>query len=77
MRRFADANLEREPNVLVDVIGYMDGLDIDVQNDADALRQNANYNGYGGRTIISNIFVFAPTGCIIWAALNAAGTACL
>ena len=63
----------REPTV-DDVFAFLDGLALPIQCSSDEDIQNAYYNGYYGDTMVNNIFLFAPTGKIIYAVFNAPGS---
>jgi len=73
MVHYASLVQAREP--LVDnIIGFVDGVSIPVQCSDDASMQNAAYNGYHHDTACNNVFAFAPTGKIIFAAINYPGS---
>jgi DDE superfamily endonuclease len=63
----------REPMVN-NVIGFVDGVSLQVQCSDDMLQQNAAYNGYSHDTTITNVFAFSPFGKIIYAAYNYPGS---
>ena len=63
----------REP-LLTHSFGFVDGLNVPVQESGDPDIQNAYYNGYLCACYVSNVFVFAPNGKIIFAAINRPGS---
>jgi hypothetical protein len=63
----------RQPRVR-DVIGFTDGVSIPVQCASDMNRQAMDYNGYHHDTMCNNVFCFAPTGKIIYSAINYPGS---
>jgi hypothetical protein len=52
---------------------FLDGLNLPVFESGDYFEQNRHYNGWLSGTFISNIFVYAPDGTIIYARVNCAG----
>ncbi|QRW24360.1 DDE superfamily endonuclease [Rhizoctonia solani] len=54
--------------------GFMDGLNLPLQASGDHNKQNANYNGWLHKHVISNIIVFLPEGTIMVAVMNAPGS---
>lgn len=61
-------------NMLKNVIGFMDGLKMDIQEPMDSGIQNRMYNGYTCTTQCTNLLVFAPDGCIIYTKMNCEGS---
>lgn len=53
---------------------FLDGLNLPVKESGDPLVQNATYNGWLAGCYVSNIFVYAPDGTIIWARVNMPGS---
>ena len=62
----------REPSVR-NCIGFVDGIAIPVQCSSKITEQNNDYNGYKHDTNVNNVLAFAPTGKVIYAALNYPG----
>ncbi|KAL5492548.1 hypothetical protein ACEPAI_3995 [Sanghuangporus weigelae] len=54
--------------------GFIDGLNLPVQESHDPDIENATYNGWLHAHFISNVFVFSPKGTIIACCLNAPGS---
>lgn len=54
--------------------GFVDGLNIAIQEPSDPLLQNAYYNGWLGGCYCSQLFVFNPLSEIVWAHINAPGS---
>jgi len=73
MQEYAHIVHLREPRVM-NCIGFVDGVAIPVQCGSSPEEQGTNYNGYHHDTNVNNVFAFAPTGKIIWAAINAPGS---
>ena len=65
MKVYARMVQTREPMVN-NVIGFVDGLSLQVQCCDDMMQQNAAYNGYSHDTAITNVFAFSPFGKIIF-----------
>ena len=63
----------REP-LLPKVWGFVDGLNLRIENPADDLRQNAMYNGWLGYTACSSLLLWCADGLIRFAALNCPGS---
>jgi hypothetical protein len=63
----------REP-CLTGVFGFVDGLNLDVEEPSDPLVQNAYYNGWESRCVVSQLFVWGPDGTILYASLNNPGS---
>lgn len=64
---------DRHP-VLQNAIGFVDGCHFPVRAAGEYEEQNAFYNGWCSSHFTSNIFVFAPDGCIIDATINLPGS---
>lgn len=60
--------------LLSDVYAVADGLKLLLQQSGDSVIQNMFYNGWTHDHYVSNIFVFAPNGLIIFYAINAPGS---
>jgi hypothetical protein len=73
MEEYAKMIHAREP-LLSKSIGFVDGLNIPLLESGDSDVQNAYYNGWLSACYVSNVFVFAPTGKIIYAAINRPGS---
>jgi len=56
------------------VFGFVDGLNLKVQEPHDSLLQNSHYNGWLSGTFVSMVAVFDPLGCIRWARYNCPGS---
>jgi hypothetical protein len=52
---------------------FMDGCNLPVESPSDLIRQNELYNAYQRGVKVSNLFVWAPDGCIIHTAFNYPG----
>lgn len=65
---------EREPSLHVHAIGFIDGCSFPCGANATVDEQNAYYNGWKSGTFVNNVFVFSPTGKIIFASINAPGS---
>ena len=63
----------REPAVR-NCIGFVDGVSVPVQCSSEVEAQNKQYNGYRHDTHVNNVLAFAPTGKVIYAALNFPGS---
>lgn len=68
------AMVERRQPALKGCWGFVDGLNIAIQEPSDPLIQNAYYNGWLGGCYCSQLFVFNPLGEIVWAHINAPGS---
>ncbi|CAO3600926.1 unnamed protein product [Absidia cylindrospora] len=79
MQRFNDmilANTEcdNEPEVLDGVFGFVDGLNLPIQEPSDEAEQNAYYNGWKSACYASQVIVFTPDGCICYVRSNCPGS---
>jgi hypothetical protein len=63
----------REP-LMSKVWGFVDGLNLRIQEPEDDLRQNAYYNGWLGHCYCSNLLVWRSDGLLGYAALNFPGS---
>ena len=70
---FASLIAHREPSIR-NCIGFVDGASIAVQCSNEVEAQNKDYNGYKHDTNVNNVLAFAPTGKVIYAALNYPGS---
>ena len=61
-------------DLLSDIFGFVDGLNLAMQEPAHPLVQNAYYNGWLSGCFSSNLFVFDSFGIIVYAYINAPGT---
>jgi hypothetical protein len=68
------AKIQHSQPHLKGCFGFVDGLNIAIQNPRDEVAQNAYYNSWLDGTFCSNVFVFDPTGCIIWYRINSPGS---
>jgi hypothetical protein len=50
----------------IDVFGFVDGLNLPMQNNWDADLQNSYYNGWMSQYVSSQILVWSPDGCVIY-----------
>lgn len=65
---------QREPLLPDQLFGFVDGCSFPCATADDADVQNAYYNGWKSGTYVNNVFVFSPTGKIIFASINAPGS---
>ncbi len=65
MQRFAEMISLREPLIL-NVIGFMDGLGLLTEMTDKKIVQNAYYCGYDSDTAINNVLVFGPDGKVFF-----------
>ena len=72
MKAYADLVELRHPGIGYGIFGFLDGIVLPILNSSDSRVQNAYYNGYQGRTMISNV-VFVPDGTIFFAGINHPG----
>jgi len=70
---YASLIARREPSIR-NCIGFVDGVSIAVQCSSEVEAQNKDYNGYKHDTNVNNVLAFAPTGKVIYAALNYPGS---
>lgn len=63
----------REP-LIHNCIGFIDGLAVPIECSDDVDEQDTFYNGYHHDTTCNSVFAFAPTGKIIFAAINHPGS---
>ena len=63
----------REPSIR-NCIGFVDSIAIPVQGSSEITEQNKDYNGHKHDTNVNNVLAFAPTGKVIYAALNYPGS---
>ena len=56
------------------MFAFLDGMKIPLQQSSDDDVQNACYNGWTCNHYVSNILLFTPDGCIVYAVLNCPGT---
>jgi hypothetical protein len=54
--------------------GFVDGLAVTVQRSGNLLKQNAYYSGYKSQNKITNVYVFAPDGKVIYESVNHPGS---
>ena len=74
MAVFADWIHERHPDIPEGIFGFVDGVVMPCFNPPDPDIQNAYYNGYQGKTTITDVLIFQPDGCICYAAINYPGS---
>ena len=68
------AMITRRQGEVHDVIGFLDGVQLPAQCSEQKEAQSVNYNGYKHDTFSNTVYLFAPTGKIIYAALNYPGS---
>jgi hypothetical protein len=73
MQQYSRLIQSRFPHI-PNVFGFLDGLNLAIEEPGNINEQNAYYNGWLSGCYASNILVFSPTGTIIFAALNAPGS---
>ena len=73
MQEYCDVISAYEPSV-TNIFGYVDGVYFRCTDPPDFYAQNAYYNSWKGYCSITNVVVFAPDGCIIWARYNLPGS---
>lgn len=73
-RILADKIKAREPDLEQGAFAFVDGCSFPCEVGSTIDEQNAYYNSWKGGTFVNNLFVFSPTGKIIFAALNAPGS---
>jgi len=73
MQEFAQLITDRHPE-LNHVFGFVDGVYFPMFDPADSDIQNAFYNGWKAMCSVTNVIVFSPEGCIIWASFNYPGS---
>jgi hypothetical protein len=61
MQQFAEMISIREPTIL-NVIGFMDGLELATEMTDKRIQQNAYYCGYDCDTMVNNVLVCGPVG---------------
>jgi hypothetical protein len=70
---FAELIANKHPGLPFRPMAFLDGLNLAVYESGDFFEQNSHYNAWLAGTYISNIFVYAPDGTIIYARLNHPG----
>jgi hypothetical protein len=73
IKQYKDIINRRHP-VLKDVFCVGDGLKLKIQKSGNATVQSRFYNGWTHGHYITNLFIFAPDGLIIFAVINAPGS---
>jgi hypothetical protein len=73
MADFAAMIHSREPNI-DNVFGWMDGVNLPVQEPGCPSLQNALYNGWKSSTFVSAVCVWGPDGTAIYAKYNCPGS---
>ncbi|CAO3611964.1 unnamed protein product [Mucor hiemalis] len=63
-----------EDENLKGVFGFVDGLNLPIENPQDPAEQNAYYNGWKSDTFASQVIVFAPDGTICFINSNNPGS---
>ncbi|TPX30236.1 hypothetical protein SmJEL517_g06157 [Synchytrium microbalum] len=59
--------------LLLSGFGFVDGLSLPIKTPTDEELQEEYYNGWKKTHCVSNLLVFSPDGCIIWASINDPG----
>ncbi|CEP19132.1 hypothetical protein [Parasitella parasitica] len=70
----ANTECENEPDVLKGVFGFVDGLNLPIQEPENEVEQNAYYNGWKSGCYSSQVLVFTPDGCICYVRGNCPGS---
>jgi hypothetical protein len=73
IQQYKDIIRRRHP-VLQDVFCVGDGLKLTIQKPGDQTIQSRFYNGWTHGHYITNLFIFAPDGLIIFCVINAPGS---
>ena len=73
MQHFSDVITAYEP-AIKGVFGFVDGVYFRCSDPPDELTQNAYYNSWRSYCSITNVLVFSPDGCIMWARYNMPGS---
>jgi hypothetical protein len=73
MTRLAALVHDREP-LLEHTFGFVDGLNLPVEEPQSVNKQNANYNGWKSACFASNVLAYSSTGKVIFAAINYPGS---
>jgi len=73
MRQYSAAISAYEPG-LRNAFGFVDGVYFECEEPSDRDTQNAYHNTWKGYCSLTNVLVFGPDGCILWASLNAPGS---
>ena len=72
-QEYANIISKREP-LIHNCIGFVDGVAIPIECSSDQDKQDVFYNGYHGDTMVNNVLAFAPTGNVIFVAINHPGS---
>lgn len=64
----------RYPGLSFRPFAFMDGLNLPVLESGDFFEQNAHYNAWLAGTFISNLFIYAPDGTVIYCRINLPGS---
>ena len=72
MREYCARISAYEPG-LQGVFGFVDGVYFECEQPRDRNTQNAYHNTWRGYCSLTNVLVFGPDGCILWASVNAPG----
>jgi hypothetical protein len=73
MQQYCQLITAYEPG-LTNIFGFVDGVYFRCNDPPDHDTQNAYYNGWKSCCSLTNVLVFAPDGCIIWACYNYPGS---
>jgi hypothetical protein len=72
-QEYANIISKREPWIR-NCIGFVDCVAIPIECSSDQDKQDVFNNGYHGDTMVNNVLAFAPTGKVIFAAINHPGS---
>ncbi len=73
MQYYSYLTNRREPST-TNIIGFVDGLALEVKCRSDPFAQSFAFNGHTHTTQCNNVFAFVPTGKIVYACLNYPGS---
>ena len=65
--------IQEKHSMLKNVYAVADGLKLTLQQSGDCVIQEMFYNGWTHDHYVGNIFVFAPSGVVIYCVINAPG----
>jgi hypothetical protein len=71
MEQFAAMINAREPLMIGDVIGFLDGVSIPTECTSEENEQNAMFDSYTCDTTVNNVLAFGPDDKVFLSALNA------
>ena len=73
MQHFEEMISIREPTIL-NVIGFMDGLGLEMEMTNERIQQNAYFCGYDCDTMVNNVLVCGPDGKVFFLCHNFPGS---